>query len=91
MEVDRRIPRVVGRLARRRVAPLEAFSVTIEPIADQHLEQFRSAVDAVARERLYLGTAEGFSLEQVKEFTTATSRDGGVQLVVLSGGRVVGW
>ncbi len=66
-------------------------SVTIEPIADRHLEQLQSAVDAVARERLYLGNTEGFSLERVKQFAASIAHDGGVQLVALSADRVVGW
>ena len=65
--------------------------VTIEPVADRHLEQFQAAVDSVARERLYLGTVEGFPLEQVRQFTDSIASAGGVQLVALAGGRVVGW
>ena len=65
--------------------------VTIEPIADRHLEQFQAAVDSVARERLYLGTVEGFPLEQVRQFTDSIASAGGVQLVALAAGRVVGW
>ena len=48
-------------------------------------------MDSVARERLYLGTVEGFPLEQVRQFTDSIASAGGVQLVALAACRVVGW
>ncbi len=66
-------------------------AVTIEPIDHRHLERLQAAVDSVSRERRFLGTIEGFSLEEVRQFAESISRGGGVQLVALSGAAVVGW
>ena len=43
-------------------------AVTIEPIEDRHLEQFQAVIDSVSREREFLGTVEGFPLEQTRQF-----------------------
>ncbi len=66
-------------------------AVTIEPIEDRHLEQFQAVIDSVSREREFLGTVEGFPLEQTRQFVESIRGGGGAQLVALSGGAVVGW
>ena len=57
-------------------------AVTIEPIEDRHLEQFQAVIDSVSREREFLGTVEGFPLEQTRQF---------VESIRGGGGAVVGW
>ena len=66
-------------------------AVTIESIEDRHLEQFQAVIDSVSRERAFLGTVEGFPLEQTRQFVESIRGRGGTQLVALSGGAVVGW
>ena len=68
-----------------------SLSYRIEPVSDDHVEGLQSVVDSVAQERRYLATVHGFPLEQVRQFVESTVSDGGVQLVVLDGDRVVGW
>jgi RimJ/RimL family protein N-acetyltransferase len=67
------------------------MAVTIVSIEHQYLEQLQAAVDSVSRERRFLGTVEGFSLEQHRQFAESITQGGGVQLVALNGDAVVGW
>ena len=67
------------------------MAVTIVPIEHQYLEQLQAAVDSVSRERRFLGTVEGFSLEQIRQFAESITQGEGAQLVALSGDAVVGW
>ena len=67
------------------------MAVTIVPIEHQYLEQLQAAVDSVSRERRFLGTVEGFSLEQHRRFAESITQGGGVQLIALSRDAVVGW
>lgn len=63
----------------------------IVPLSEAHIEGFRAAVDAVARERLYIALLEGPPLEQSREFVTTQMRDNRPGFVALAGGRVIGW
>lgn len=59
---------------------------------DAHAEGLQRCVDAVARERRYLGIVEGFTVEQTRAFVRAVQAVGGVQLVAVNAaGEVVGW
>ena len=64
---------------------------SIEPIAPGDVEGLQAAVEAVARERRYLATVSGFGVDGTRAFVDGLARGGGVQLVVRSAGRVVGW
>ena len=64
---------------------------SLEPTAEEHVEGLCAAVEAVARERRYLASVHGFGVDGTRSFVDALARGGGVQLVVRSGGRVVGW
>ena len=66
-------------------------SFTIEPVAPGDVEGLAAAVEAVARERRYLAAVDGFGAEGTRTFVDGLARGGGVQLVVRSGRRVVGW
>jgi RimJ/RimL family protein N-acetyltransferase len=48
-------------------------------------------VDAVARERRYLGNVCGFTAEQTRSFLISLADSGGVQIVALDEKAVVGW
>ena len=63
-------------------------AVTIEPIEDRHLEQFQAVIDSVSREREFLGTVEGFPLEQTRQFVESIR---GVVVRSLSPSAAVQW
>lgn len=66
--------------------------VRIVPTAEKYIAGVNAAVDAVARERHYLGTVEGPPLESSRAFVRALLDGGGVQLVAVTGDDdVVGW
>lgn len=66
--------------------------MTIEPVSEEHLEGLCRAIEAVARERRYLGNVDGFPLEDIRQFAATLAGDGGVQLVaVADDGTVAGW
>lgn len=61
------------------------------PIAPEHLDGFRAAVDAVARERKFLALLEAAPPEVTREFVLQNIRLGNPQFVALIDGAVVGW
>lgn len=63
----------------------------IVPIAEEHVEGFRAAVDSVAREERYLAMLEAPPLEVVQEFVRENVRCRHSQFVALDAGQVVGW
>lgn len=66
--------------------------IRIEPATEGHLEGLCQAIEAVARERRYLGNVDGFPLAEVRQFAAALAADGGVQLVAVDDdGSVAGW
>jgi RimJ/RimL family protein N-acetyltransferase len=67
------------------------MSFKVIPIAEEHIESFRAAVDRVAREHRYLALLEAPPLEAVREFVRENIRNGNPQLVALVDGAVVGW
>jgi len=50
-----------------------------------------ACVDAVARERRYLGNVRGFTVEETRSFLASFAETGGVQFLALADGVVVGW
>jgi hypothetical protein len=66
--------------------------IRIVPARDEHVEGFNRCVDAVARERRYLGMLEAPPLDAWRAFVTSVLERGGVCLVALdAAGEVVGW
>ena len=71
--------------------------VTIRPIAVDDAPALQAIVAAVARERRYLGTTEGFTVEQARAHIARVAAAGGVQLGAFTPGRgahasrLVGW
>jgi ribosomal protein S18 acetylase RimI-like enzyme len=63
----------------------------ILPIAQEHIEGFRTVLDSVARERRYLAFLEAPSLEDLSAFVGKNIRNGYPEYVALVGDRVVGW
>lgn len=50
-----------------------------------------ACVDAVSRERRYLGNTVGFNGEQTRAFIASLAEIGGIQKVVVADDRIVGW
>jgi RimJ/RimL family protein N-acetyltransferase len=70
-------------------APPRAADVA--PIAPEHIEGYRRAVDRVARERRYLTLMEAFPLSQTRDFVLGLMAKGDPIFVALANGEVVGW
>jgi ribosomal protein S18 acetylase RimI-like enzyme len=64
---------------------------SILPISEEHIDGFRSAVDSVAREHLFLALLEAPPMEAVREFVLTNIRFGNPQFVALANNDVVGW
>jgi ribosomal protein S18 acetylase RimI-like enzyme len=67
------------------------LSISVVPIAEEHAEGFRRCLDAVARERAYLGFLEAPALERIRGFVCANIAGDLPQFVAVCGGEVVGW
>jgi ribosomal protein S18 acetylase RimI-like enzyme len=66
--------------------------VRIVPTAERYAEGFNAVLDAVARERRYIGFVEGPSLESTREFVRSILGGAGVQLLAVNPHDVVvGW
>jgi ribosomal protein S18 acetylase RimI-like enzyme len=66
--------------------------VRIVPTGEQYAESFNAVVDAVARERRYIGFVEGPSLQSTREFVRGILGGAGVQLLAVNPNDVVvGW
>ena len=65
--------------------------ITIRPTTLDDAPALCACVDAVARERRYLKTLHGFTVEQTRSFLTSLAETGGVQMLALAGDAVVGW
>src|SRR6266513_5430486 len=66
--------------------------VRIVPTGAQYAESFNAVVDAVARERRYIGFVEGPSLQSTREFVRCILGGAGIQLLAVNPNDVVvGW
>jgi len=66
--------------------------VRIVPTREQYAESFNAVVDAVARERRYIGFVEGPSLQSTREFVRSILGGAGIQLLAVNpDDMVVGW
>ena len=66
--------------------------VRIVPTGEEYAESFNAVVDAVARERRYIGFIEGPSLQSTREFVRSILGGAGVQLLAVNPNDVVvGW
>ena len=65
--------------------------ITTRCSTPEDAEALASCVDAVARERRYLGNTSGFSAEQTRSFITSFRDSAGIQIVVLADAGIVGW
>jgi ribosomal protein S18 acetylase RimI-like enzyme len=65
--------------------------VKLLPTDELYIESFQKAVDAVARERKFIGFVEGPPLEQSAAFVRHILAGNGAQFLAVSGDIVVGW
>ena len=64
----------------------------IVPTGEEHAEGFNAVVDAVARERRYIGFIAGPPLESTREFIRSILGGAGIQLLAINpNDMVVGW
>lgn len=67
-------------------------TIRIVPTAEQFIADFHRCVDAVARERRYLGFTEGPPLEASRAFVQALLAGAGIQFLAVGlDQRVIGW
>lgn len=64
--------------------------MVIRPTTDEDVAALNALVTAVARERRYLGSTEGFTLDQTRAYL-AHVRARGLALGAVDGDRLVGW
>ncbi len=65
--------------------------ITTRSSTPEDADAISVCVDAVARERRYLGNTSGFSAEQTRAFIASLSDSGGIQIVVVADAKIVGW
>jgi RimJ/RimL family protein N-acetyltransferase len=69
----------------------QAQAIRIVPIAEEHIEGFHACLDAVCRERRYLGMLQAPPLASVRDFVQSNIENSVPQFVALHDGIVVGW
>jgi len=67
------------------------MKTTITPIRVEHLTSFRTALDAVAREKKYLAMIEAPPMERMSTFVHDNIAKGYAQFVAIEDGEVIGW
>jgi len=65
--------------------------IQIRHISEGDFEGFHACLDAVARERKYLGLTEAPPLEKARAWLMKSLERGEIRLIALDGSRVVGW
>ena len=65
--------------------------ITLRPSTPDDAKNVSACVDAVARERRYLGFVSGFTADQTRSFLASLAETGGVQIIALAESVVIGW
>jgi ribosomal protein S18 acetylase RimI-like enzyme len=63
----------------------------VVPMAEEHIEGFRAALDSVAREQRFLAMLEAPPIEELGKFVKKSIAAGEAQVVAIVDGRLVGW
>jgi GNAT superfamily N-acetyltransferase len=66
-------------------------NVQIVPISEEHVESYHACLDAVARERRYLGLVKAPPIESTSEFVSSNISNNNPQYVAVENNTVVGW
>ncbi len=67
------------------------MDIRFEKACEKYAASFCAAVDAVARERKYLGSTTGFPEDSTREFVKNIVKNNLAQFYALDGEKVVGW
>jgi RimJ/RimL family protein N-acetyltransferase len=65
--------------------------ITLRPSTPDDATGVSACVDAVARERRYLGNVCGFTADETCSFLASLAEKGGVQIIALAESVVIGW
>ena len=65
--------------------------IKLRPSTPDDATSVSACVDAVARERRYLGNVCGFTADETRSFITSLAESGGIQILASADDRVVGW
>jgi RimJ/RimL family protein N-acetyltransferase len=65
--------------------------ISSRPSTPDDAREVSTCVDAVARERRFLGNVVGFTADETHSFLAALAEKGGVQMIALEDDRVIGW
>jgi ribosomal protein S18 acetylase RimI-like enzyme len=65
--------------------------IQIRLIAEKDIKSFHACLDAVSRERKFLGFVQAPSLEKTQEWLISGMKEGEIRFIALDGSRVVGW
>jgi RimJ/RimL family protein N-acetyltransferase len=65
--------------------------ITTRSSTPEDADAVSACVDAVSRERRYLGNTSGFSTEQTRAFIASLLDSGGIQIVMVADAKIVGW
>jgi RimJ/RimL family protein N-acetyltransferase len=65
--------------------------ITLRPSTPDDAKEVAACVDAVARERRFLGNVFGFTADETRAFLASLVEKGGVQIVALDESVVIGW
>ncbi|MCC6161780.1 MAG: GNAT family N-acetyltransferase [Acidobacteria bacterium] len=63
----------------------------VRPTTDDDAPALQALVEAVARERRYLGSTDGFTIAQTREYLSHVRASNGVALVLVDADRLIGW
>ena len=66
-------------------------NIQIRHITENDIEGFYACLDAVARERKYLGLTKALPLENIRKWLMKAMERGEIRLIALDGSRIVGW
>ena len=66
-------------------------NVEIIPITEEHIQDFWSAVDSVAREHQYLAFLEGPPINTTREFVLGNIEGNWPHFIAVCDGRIIGW
>lgn len=66
-------------------------SLQIQPTNESYADSLRRTVDTVARERRYLASISGFTIEETLDFIRQILGGAGAQYVALENREIVGW
>lgn len=67
------------------------YEIKIRHISEADFKSFHTCLDAVSRERKYLGLTEAPSLEDTHKWLAKALKRGEIRLIALDGSKVVGW